>query len=319
MEMTCPSCGATNYDFARYCRKCGVQLAGAEFHEATTRGLDHQRPAEAPGSESHSEPHRGDPSVAAPTTFGDPPRYVPPQVAPIGGPVQQRAATGYPGRVSTSPMATGQVRKGTNWLLVIGIVALLFVLGGGMLTALIIRSVNRSVQTGPDGPTVNLPEGVTFVPKGTTDPEKLPESLKPWYYPDSTIEHSMTASVGSFGGGSVLTMVTEDDLEEVADHYREILSATGSVTEHRDGDSIVFPESGRAIVIKHWDEDPDMTEIVVALGGGPGHPSPPAPGTIPTPPAPPAKPGEVSPPGATPPVPPVPAPAPPPAAPKSGG
>ena len=127
--------------------------------------------------------------------------------------MQHRAATSYPGRVSTSPMATGQVRKGTNWLLVVGIVALLFVLGGGMLTALIIRSVNQSVQwsveTETDGEMGNLPEGVTFVPKGTTDPEKLPASLKPWYYPDSTIEHSMTASIGSFGGGAVLTMVTE--------------------------------------------------------------------------------------------------------------
>src|SRR4051812_15597936 len=112
MEIICPTCGAENYDSARYCRKCGTQLGSSEFHEAPTRSLEPERAQVPP-------PARGLDTFGSAPLAGEPARYTPPSMPPANGAVQAMH-TGMPGRVQTGAMQGAPPAKKTNWLLIVG-------------------------------------------------------------------------------------------------------------------------------------------------------------------------------------------------------
>lgn len=242
MENNCPDCGAENYDGARYCRKCGRQLTSAEFHEAQTRAFDHNRPVD---------------QQYAP----EPPRYVPPPAhpAPFGG-------TAPPGALGTSPLQ--HKAKGPNWLLIFGIISLVVILGIGVTAFVVVREISEAVATAPD---IDFSEGPVVTSGGVTDPDDLPEDLRPWYYPGAEIEESVTGGIGGIGG-SVLIMKSDDTANEIVAHYEELLAKAGGRSVVRDNDSTVLTAGSTSVVIENKADGSGMTQVVVAMGKGIGGP-----------------------------------------------
>ena len=284
MQQTCPNCGSENYDFARFCRKCGFRLSNEEFHEAPTRGFDHKRPEAPP---------------FAPPEEVAPARYVPPS-GPGYAPESRYGATMRPGPPGTSPMPPVRIERkgGTNWLMIVGVILLLVVVGGGAIGFVIAKRISDAVASSPGGggpgfPTVQVQEG------GNIDPESLPAELQPFYYPGSDIKQSVSGSVMGMGG-SVLIMTSDDDRADIEEHYKEIFGDAQGKREIRDGDETVLGAGTTNVVIQPSDENAELMQIVVALGKGSGIgipdgtpqvPTVPPVGPVPSPPSTPATPG----------------------------
>lgn len=291
MQQTCPNCGAENYDFARYCRKCGFRMSTDEFHEAPTRGFDHQRP-EAPPFAPAPEPA--------------PSRYSPPSGAGYA-PELRRGPTMRPGSPGTSPMPPVRIDRkgGPNWFLIVGVFLLVALLGGATIGIILVKRVTEAVATAPnDGggviPSVQVQEG------GDIDPDSLSAELKPFYYPGADIQQTVSGSMMGMGG-SVLIMTSDDERQEIESHYKEIFADAKDKREIRDGQETVLGSGPTSVIIHPSDENAELFEIVVALGKGvPGA------GSVPTPPAVPEIPeGQDAPDGVPPPPPKPPAAAPP--------
>ncbi len=294
MDVTCPSCAAENYDSARYCRKCGAQLGSAEFHEAPTRGLDHQRPPDP------------QPPARAFETFGsaqlpnDGPRYAPPVVSSSAAGLQPANLTGMPTRVETGPMSapTGPAGKGPPWFLIIGAIVLAAFIGGVSMLVLVADRLKNNLSdrqpppargssdSGEKGPPVTPPPGA---PVAT--------SIESWQYDGATNTSSPVPNV--------LIMETDDDIDDVTEFYREKFDALGikpGYVKDPDDHSTVFmggPSAGNIIIAispPDADEggggDGNTTEIVVTGGGSgfPGFPGVPPIPNVPEVPAPPAPP-----------------------------
>jgi hypothetical protein len=299
MEVTCPSCGAENYDSARYCRKCGLQLGSAEFHEAPTRSFEEQRRVE-PVVE-HVEPvqGRGFDTFGSRPLAGEAARYVPPPSAPQGA--LQPGTSHTPGRIDTAPMFTGPVKKGPNVFLIIGVIVLALFVGAGVLSAII----GHAIKAAKDAARAKEASSAPAVPGkgksatgrgGSVDPDTLPKELQGWYYDGARI------NIFKLNGSSgFLIMKTDDDAGEVADFYREKFTKINTEI-HEEKSVIIGGDAGQraTVIINEPDpgDDEDQTNIVVTLGNEmsfPGMPDiniPFGPGDVPkaAPPPPPAAP-----------------------------
>jgi hypothetical protein len=267
METTCPDCGSQNYDFARYCRKCGRQLTSAEFNEAPTRGLDHQRPQATFGT--GEEQWQGGP------------RYVPP---PGSVPVFQGGP--YPPGVVPPQHQQPPVpqKKGSNLPIIIGsflLVALFIVVAG---VVIVVKQVNRAIEAGPQVAPV-IVEG-TGDDNSVIDPDTLPADMQTWIYPGSTVRQAISGGIGGVKG-VYIKMSTEDDLNEIVEHYQEILTGADTNLVRQPDQTIIASPNGQSVIIKPGADG--TNDIEVALGSGfpgAGAPTPPPPrGAIPKPPA----------------------------------
>lgn len=305
MDVTCPKCGAENYDSARYCRKCGEQIGDSDFHEARTRELSQER-----GAASAPEPRRYETFPSAPLNQSAPsgsPRYVPPPAHPV--PFSSPGVTGMPARVDTSPINTGPVAKKTNWLLIIGGILMAFILGIGVIVAIVANvakeAIKEASRSGPIADKQNGPPGSGF-PSGKVikNPklEQLPAEVRPLYYTGATMRELVSG--GAWGiSGSVLTMDTDDEADTVAEYYRDKFDGKG--TEVDEGDEWTFTnEQGTVVRIEANAGEDGNTAIEVIMGRVPGMPAPPPgapdvpnPQGIPAPPAPPTLPAPSPPPG----------------------
>lgn len=282
MDLTCPNCGAENYESARYCRKCGNQLGSSEFHEAPTRGLEHQRPDEAP-------PARAFDTFGSAPLGGEGPRYAPPSVTPSAAGLQPAGFTNAPLGVETGPVHSGPVKKGTNWFLVIGAIVLAAFLGGVVTLAIVAGAFwNRGAPPpppppagAPSSPPVagGTPSAPAVPPPGSLPAPAESDPLRQWYYQGATISVSQP---------NLLIMTTKDDVSKVADFYRKTFADRGvtpmQVADPDEGGVVMTGGSdGTTVVVSPPDEgeDGDETNIVVTLGGFPiqipGFGPPPAP------------------------------------------
>jgi hypothetical protein len=298
MDVTCPKCGAENYDSARYCRKCGEQIGDTDFHEAQTRELGHERAA-APAP----EPRRYETYPSAPLNQSGQsgsPRYVPPPAHPA--PLASAGATGLPSRIDTSPINTGPVAKKTNWLLIIGGIFMAFILGIGVIAAIVANVAKKAIQeASKNGPIAAGPAGPA-VPTGKVikNPKlsQLPAEVRAWYYEGAKTRDYIGGGYGNLSG-SVFTMDTDDDPSTVAEFYREKFGGEGTEINSQDNKIVFANERGTVVTIEPNRGPDDETGITVILGSGPGMGGPagtpeipPVPGTpvppVPPPPAPPA-------------------------------
>lgn len=305
MAMTCPKCGAENTDEARFCRICGVQVGAEGFHEAPTRNFEEGRaPAPAPSQEvSPFATYGADGSAILPPR--DPRMYVPPSVVQQPGAMMgYQHGTSPAGPIPTNPLQTGPVKKsyiGRIFLAIAGVIILVLVglIGLGIWVA---SHVTPTVtDDGKGGVKVSVPGGgPTVSVNDGGSPESLTGPIAEWYYEGAKIETSVNTSVGGMSGG-VLEMTTEDDIDTVAEFYRDKFADFRNKTEVRESDSVVFTSNnGTHVEIEASGKPDGLTSITVAMGslggmpgGGPGGipPIPPVTGgPAPAPPAPPATP-----------------------------
>ncbi len=288
MEQTCPACGADNVGSARYCRKCGIQMGSSQFTEAPTRNFEDQR---QPVADHMSSPG---------PQFQEPPRYTPPMPSqPSTGYQPHPNVTGVPQRINTSPITTGPVqKKGANWLLIIGGILLAVILAAGMLGIAIFKAIKNNIKvTDKPTPTVSAGDKDTgFTVGGPSDPDKLPSSLKGWYYEDSTIEQVVSGRMMG-AEGAVLIMKSEDDVNDIADFYRDKFEKIKNKQEVKTDDKVIFSSDGANVVIEPDEDTTGVQRIIVSLGGQHGIPEGipggvpgGIPGGIPAPPAPPPPP-----------------------------
>lgn len=307
MAMTCPTCGAENTGEARFCRICGVQLGPDGFHEAPTRNFEQRQasPSNAPSQPEISPFATYGPDGSAILPPRDPRMYVPPSVVQQPGAVMgYQPGTGFAGPIPTNPLHTGPVKKsrvGRVLAIIAGIFALILVclIGLGILIA---SNVSPTVtDDGKGGVEVRVPMGGPIVTMNEgTSPDSLRGPIAEWYYDGSKIENVVD---GSFGGvsGSVLVMTSEDDVDSIADFYRDKLADVSEKQEVRSEGQVVFKSEGIIVAIEPSDEVEGVNTINVVLGdmggipGGPGfRPGkiPPVPPVTETPPVAPAAPAE---------------------------
>lgn len=301
MAMTCPKCGAENTDEARFCRICGVQVGAEGFHEAPTRNFEEGRsPAPAPSQEvSPFATYGADGSAILPPR--DPRMYVPPSVVQQPGTMMgYQHGTSPAGPIPTNPLQTGPVKKsyiGRIFLAVAGLIILVFVclIGLGVWVA---SHVTPTVKDdGKGGVEVKFPGGGPNVTVGeNASPESLKGPIADWYYEGAKIETSVNSSVGGVSG-AVLEMTTEDDMDTVAEFYRDKFAEIKTKTEVRESDSISFSGGNTHVEIESSGNPDAPTTITVVMGnvggmpgGGPGFIPPVPPVTVDAPPVPPAAP-----------------------------
>ncbi len=307
MAMTCPTCGAENTDEARFCRICGVQLGSEGFHEAPTRNFEQRQ-------ESSSQPP-SQPEVSPFATYGadgsailpprDPRMYVPPSVVQQPGTMMgYQHGTSPAGPIPTNPLQTGPVKKsyiGRIFLAVAGVI--IFVLVGLIGLGIWVAShVTPTVKDdGKGGVEVQFPGGGPNVSVGeNASPESLKGPIADWYYEGSKIETSVNSSVGGVSG-AVLEMTTEDDMDTVAEFYRDKFAEIKTKTEVRESDSISFSGGNTHVDIESSGNPDAPTTITVVMGnvggmpgGGPGAIPQIPPVTVGPPPDPPAPPADPS-------------------------
>jgi hypothetical protein len=268
MDVICPSCGAENYESARYCRKCGLQLGSSEFHEAPTRELGHERELEV---EPDLRKYQTFPST--PLNQGSVPRYVPPPASQMPVPLAGPGATGMPGRVSTSPIQTGPVSKKPKWVLIFGAIILTFFLGAGIIGAIVasaIREVERQEAR------ERAAAEAAPAPRGNViDADQLPDEVREWYYDGAAIERFVHRNDGPVNF-TTLIMNTEDDAQRVAEFYRDAMRDTKGRSEFAKDDKVVMSGAGTNVVINGsggTGAARGKTRIVVVIGAGvPGLP-----------------------------------------------
>lgn len=262
MATNCQKCGAENADEARFCRICGVQFGAEGFHEAPTRSFEQQQ---AQPSQAASQP------VVSPfATFGGdgsavlPPRepraYVPPSVVMQPGAVmgyQPGTAIGAP--VPTNPLQSGPIRKSRTGR-VLGFLAALVAIVLACLIGLVAIVLHVNDDPSPAPPAASV--GKQAAPSVPGAPRGV---MAEWYYEDATIEEHVDGTFGGMKGG-VLTMTTEDDIDQVAEFYRDKLAEAPEKMENRSSDGIVLKGPGVVIVIEPSEDQEGMTSITVALG-----------------------------------------------------
>lgn len=252
MESTCPSCGAENYESARYCRKCGTQLGSSEFHEAPTREFS-QQPA-PPQSAADAQDYRTFPSGPIHEQGA---RYVPPPDAPL----VPHGMTQAPVRVNTAPMQTGPVKRKTNWLLIVGVVFLALLMVGG-ITAVVVVHKLQQIANDISKPG---PKKIGPVTVNGTDPDKLPAELRGWYYDGARIKNSTVVNLGS-KTQKTLIMESDDDPDDVAEFYAEKFQAFPQKTVvNGDHGEHVYSARGTNVVVKPADSGAG-SDIVVSIG-----------------------------------------------------
>ncbi len=299
MAMTCPKCGAENTDEARFCRICGVQLGAEGFHEAPTRSFEQGKTPSPAQEVSPFATYGADGSAILPPR--DPRMYVPPSVVqPPGAMMGYQHGTAPAGPIPTNPLQTGPVRKsyaGRIFAVIAGLVVFVLValIGLGVWIA---SNVTPTVRDdGKGGVEVSMPGGAPIVTINEgTSPDSLKGPIAEWYYDGATIETHINGGVAG-ASGSVLKMNTEDDVETVAEFYREKFAESRNSQEIRKDDKVVFEGDGINVVIMPSDEKRDVTDVVVVMGrvGGDGNGGGPTVivtpgGGIPVPPAPPEAP-----------------------------
>jgi hypothetical protein len=296
MSFQCPNCGAGLEGTERFCRKCGSRILPEDLTEATTRSFDDPSVPPPPGAPTGYRPSAGaesSPMTPRPTQHAD---YVPPHYgAPTGG-----VPPGVPAYQPGGPVVA---KKKRNWALILGIAAaclILFCGTGGYL----LFSAWQSVS-GPNFE-VGSPDGDRVVVNPSAD--RVPEELQQWVYPGSDIR---TFVHEARSGNLVLVLSTNDDVNKVAEYYRQFKPSQGRVMEQKEGNgqatNLIYGNVVINIVRPPVFDQGTVVNVVVEGGGdGSGEEGDPDADADPDPDAD----GDVPPPVPTPPPPPPPPPRP---------
>lgn len=234
--MVCGNCGASIEDAARFCRKCGRPII---YSEATTRELD-------------------------------PPQYAEPQTRPVNAADTAPSFVPMAGMPPPAPVTQSIEGGGQKRTIIIlsGVVAVLLVT---LLIVLLASRQNPIVTVTPRPPeTPRGGVGIGGGPRpvqpprapGTPEAPATPATPVPsdWlHYPGS----EKTMIMNGDGEGQVLKLLTDDDIDTVADWYRGRVKVREIL--NMPGETVMMQAENTVIILSR---EGDQTGIMITLGDG---------------------------------------------------
>jgi hypothetical protein len=252
MTIQCTTCGTQTRSGAKFCHACGTPIA--------TAALPSTLPLGAPPPVAEPKP------VAETEAINMPTSYLP-----------QTPQT-YHAPPPLAPVSPAKKSSGTLKVVLISL-ALIMLLG--------IASVIGAVYFVSQKASRTIAELKHNMPTVTSNNEKVSEEeLRVPIYPGAQQENSVAGTMGPMSG-RIVTFSTSDDVEEVADFYRDYFKGKKNqqvnIDDNKDDPNgkVVFQVNGeegsRIITISPDDENTDQTKIVILTGKGPVKiPPPPA-------------------------------------------
>ena len=262
MAIQCTTCGTQTRQGAKFCHACGTPIATAPLPSTlplpSTPPSGEIRPVAAPTAPQPSAATEAMDASAAyiPQT---PQTYQPP-----------------PFPVAAPPKSNKTLRN------VLISLAIIMVLGMGLLAGGVYFAAKKAQQKIQQIAEKGFPV--------SNDPASVPdEKLGVPVYPGAKRENTAKASFGAMSG-AVVTFSTEDEVNEVADFYRDYfkgkknqrLNEISNSDDSNSQETVVFQVGGdegdRLITITPDGKNSNRTQIVILLGKGlPGLPVPPPP------------------------------------------
>ncbi|MFN7944259.1 MAG: zinc ribbon domain-containing protein [Blastocatellia bacterium] len=254
MLRNCPDCERDATLGARFCRTCGGRLVPeSEVTAANTRQYSPEQQAAAQSAAPPApEPNAGMGSA-----------YLTPDTSRLYHPPQ------------AYPQQLARPKKSWKAVWITLTVFLLLIIGALAVTVVtVINHASRrpSVVVAPPDEG-GAPQGIPGQPNPPNVPAPPPppgssstltmEKLK---YPGASIENEVTVA-----GQEILDMITDDDLSEVRDHYKELLGDQVNVEDKKPGEVTLISKGELPLIvnIKPLPQDPDKIKISVVRTGRP--------------------------------------------------